>query len=192
MSTRTTIPRLLQFSRTARFQFRRSVNRRFQSTEAPLAEQTQSPFRRLWNSPVGLKTVHFWWEPLTLRKPEQLFLAFLTAPVMKWAIVIAGISDFSRPAEKLSLTQNLALTATGAIWTRWCFIIKPRNILLAAVNFFLGCVGVTQVTRIVLYQRSLKTGTAGSASQIASEEASEVKKTAKETVEKVEKAVTGA
>lgn len=111
---------------------------------------------------------------------------------MKWAIVIAGISDFSRPAEKLSLTQNLALTATGAIWTRWCFIIKPRNILLAAVNFFLGCVGVTQVTRIVLYQRSLKTGTAGSASQIASEEASEVKKTAKETVEKVEKAVTGA
>lgn len=174
MSTRTTIPRLLQFSRTARFQFRRSVNRRFQSTEAPLAEQTQSPFRRLWNSPVGLKTVHFW------------------APVMKWAIVIAGISDFSRPAEKLSLTQNLALTATGAIWTRWCFIIKPRNILLAAVNFFLGCVGVTQVTRIVLYQRSLKTGTAGSASQIASEEASEVKKTAKETVEKVEKAVTGA
>ena len=74
---------------------------------------------------------------------------------------------------------------TGAIWTRWCFVIKPRNILydfslhshvvpidislktsaavlanswrrLAAVNFLLGCVGVTQVTRIFLYQRSLK------------------------------------
>lgn len=27
---------------------------------------------------------------------------------------------------------------------------------LAAVNFLLGCVGVTQVTRIFLYQRSLK------------------------------------
>lgn len=27
---------------------------------------------------------------------------------------------------------------------------------MAAVNFFLGCVGVTQVTRILLYQRSLK------------------------------------
>lgn len=47
----------------------------------------------------------------------------------QWAIVIAGISDFARPAEKLSLTQNVALTATGLIWTRWCFIIKPRNIL---------------------------------------------------------------
>jgi len=85
----------------------------------------------MWDSPIGLKTVHFW------------------APVMKWALVIAGISDFYRPVEKLSLTQNAALTATGLIWTRWCLIIKPRNILLAAVNFFLGMVGIVQVTRIV-------------------------------------------
>lgn len=48
---------------------------------------------------------------------------------MQWALVIAGISDFSRPAEKLSLTQNGALMATGAIWTRWCMIITPKNYL---------------------------------------------------------------
>lgn len=78
------------------------------------------------------------------------------APVMKWCLVLAGISDFTRPADKLSLTQNGALTATGAIWTRWCLIIKPRNILLAAVNFFLFCVGTVQVTRIFLYRASLK------------------------------------
>ena len=65
----------------------------------------------MWNSPVGVKTVHFW------------------APVMKWALVIAGISDFYRPPEKLSLTQSAALTATGLIWTRWCLIIKPKNYL---------------------------------------------------------------
>lgn len=47
----------------------------------------------------------------------------------QWGLVIAGISDFSRPAEKLSLTQNGALMATGAIWTRWCMIITPRNML---------------------------------------------------------------
>lgn len=86
------------------------------------------------------------------------------------------MSDFYRPAEKLSLTQNLALTATGAIWTRWCLIIKPRNVLyvcstlrekttngsprLAAVNFFLGCVGVVQVSRILTWQQSVKNGTA--------------------------------
>lgn len=47
----------------------------------------------------------------------------------QWSIVLAGISDFARPAESLSLTQNVALTATGIIWTRWCFVIKPRNML---------------------------------------------------------------
>jgi mitochondrial pyruvate carrier 2 len=59
---------------------------------------------------------------------------------MKWAIVLAGVSDFFRPPEKLSLTQNLALTATGSIWTRWCFIIKPKNylsVLYSAITFSL-------------------------------------------------------
>lgn len=74
---------------------------------------------------------------------------------MKWALVLTGVSDFARPASSLSLTQNLALTATGAIWTRWCFIIRPKNLFLAAVNFFLGVVGAVQVSRILLYRRSL-------------------------------------
>ncbi|KAJ6113353.1 hypothetical protein N7523_006670 [Penicillium sp. IBT 18751x] len=109
---------------------------RFSSTEAGADAAKQSTFQRMWNSPVGVKTVHFW------------------APVMKWCLVIAGMADFARPAEKLSLTQNAALMGTGAIWTRWCMIIKPRNVLLAAVNFFLGCVGAVQVTRIFMWQRS--------------------------------------
>jgi len=92
----------------------------------------------MWDSPIGVKTVHFW------------------APVMKWSLVLAGVADFARPADKLSLTQNVALTATGAIWTRWCLIIKPRNVLLAAVNFFLGVVGVIQVGRILSYNYSHK------------------------------------
>jgi hypothetical protein len=48
---------------------------------------------------------------------------------MKWGVVAAGASDFLRPAEKLSLTQNMALVATGSIWTRWCFVIRPQNML---------------------------------------------------------------
>ncbi|OJJ55876.1 hypothetical protein ASPSYDRAFT_48140 [Aspergillus sydowii CBS 593.65] len=139
MSTSRVGFRFFQNSRAAfREAFRRpgAQGRRFQTSDAASAEQ-QSTFQRLWNSPVGVKTVHFW------------------APVMKWALVVAGISDFQRPAEKLSLTQNGALMATGAIWTRWCMIIKPKNYLLAAVNFFLGCVGVIQVSRIFNYRRSL-------------------------------------
>ncbi|KAL9126802.1 MAG: hypothetical protein Q9175_007856 [Cornicularia normoerica] len=145
----------LQFFRSARFSrafIKESLRRRYQTADATAAP-TEGIFQRLWNSPVGAKTVHFW------------------APVMKWSIVLAGISDFARPAESLSLTQNVALTATGVIWTRWCFVIKPRNLLLAAVNFFLGCVGVTQVTRILMYQRSQEAASAG---QIAEKDAKDV------------------
>lgn len=34
---------------------------RFQSSDAGAASaESQSAFQRLWNSPVGVKTVHFW------------------------------------------------------------------------------------------------------------------------------------
>ncbi|KAI2632843.1 UPF0041-domain-containing protein [Xylaria nigripes] len=125
---------------TFRSQFGRTTGRRFQSSAASdgATAQKQSWFKRMWDSPIGFKTVHFW------------------APVMKWALVLAGIGDFARPVENLSLMQNGALTATGIIWTRWCLIIKPKNYLLAAVNFFLGCVGLVQVTRIVMHNSSQK------------------------------------
>lgn len=120
-------------SRFSNFYF--SAGRRFQSGSAEAAADATTAaqvswFKRMWDSPIGLKTVHFW------------------APVMKWALVVAGISDLARPAEKLSVTQNVALTATGLIWTRWCLIIKPKNYLLAAANFFLGIAGMVQCVRI--------------------------------------------
>ena len=47
---------------------------------------------------------------------------------------------------------------------------------LAAVNFFLGCVGVTQVTRIVLYQRSLKNASVG---EVVKDDAKDIAETVK-------------
>ncbi|KAG7661582.1 uncharacterized protein J8A68_004849 [[Candida] subhashii] len=100
--------------------------------------QHASKFARYMNSETGPKTVHFW------------------APVFKWALVIAGINDIQRPVEKLSGTQQIALFCTGAIWTRWAgFVIRPRNMLLASVNFFLGGVAGYQIIRIVNYRRDL-------------------------------------
>ncbi|EKG17879.1 hypothetical protein MPH_04828 [Macrophomina phaseolina MS6] len=64
----------------------------------------------------------------------------------------------------------MALTATGAIWTRWCFIIRPRNLFLAAVNFFLGCVGLIQTSRILLYRSSLKGDSVGQEAKEAAKE----------------------
>ncbi|KAF2178703.1 UPF0041-domain-containing protein [Zopfia rhizophila CBS 207.26] len=146
--------------------FRQPLLRRRVQTAAPNQAEAQSGFAKLWNSPVGPKTVHFW------------------APILKWAVVLTGVSDFARPASQLSLTQNLALLSTGAIWTRWCFIIKPRNLFLAAVNFFLFLVGSTQVTRIFLYKQSLK-----GAGEETKAEGKELKEELQEVAGKVEKAV---
>lgn len=107
-------------------------------TNMAAAAQHTSKFTRFMNSETGPKTVHFW------------------APVFKWALVVAGFNDLQRPVEKLSGTQQVALFATGAIWTRWAgFVIKPRNALLASVNFFLGGVAGYQIIRIVNYRRDL-------------------------------------
>ncbi|KAL2210242.1 UPF0041-domain-containing protein [Sarocladium strictum] len=140
--------------------------RRWQSGSGAAGGAEQSWFKRMWESEVGIKTVHFW------------------APVMKWSLVLAGISDFARPAEKLSFTQNFALTCTGLIWTRWCFVIRPKNMLLAAVNFFLAIVGIVQLTRIGMYQSSQK-----SAGEIVEGMKEDVKETVAEAKTEVKEAV---
>lgn len=63
MSMRTPL-RLGQVSRqfARALPFRRPVGRRCQTTEATPAASNQSTIQRLWNSPVGVKTVHFWFD----------------------------------------------------------------------------------------------------------------------------------
>jgi len=92
------------------------------------------------NHPAGPKTVFFW------------------APLMKWCLVGAGVKDLGRPAEKLSVSQNVALAATGFIWVRYSFVIIPVNYSLAAVNFFVGSTGVAQLYRIWDYRRKVQSG----------------------------------
>jgi len=94
-----------------------------------------SKFQKFMNHPAGPKTVFFW------------------APMMKWALVMAGLKDLSRPADKLSVSQNVALAATGFIWVRYSLVITPINYSLAAVNFFVGTSGMTQLYRIWDYRR---------------------------------------
>ncbi|KAL1405532.1 Mitochondrial pyruvate carrier 2 [Vanrija albida] len=99
------------------------------------ATQTASKWQAFVNHPAGPKTIFFW------------------APLAKWALVAAGIKDLSRPADKLSVSQNVALAATGFIWVRYSLVITPVNYSLAAVNFFVGTTGVTQLYRIWDWRR---------------------------------------
>ncbi|RMZ92571.1 hypothetical protein DV736_g189, partial [Chaetothyriales sp. CBS 134916] len=151
---------------------RQTVFRRGQTTNAnPTAEAPkQTLLQRLWTSEVGIKTVHFW------------------APVMKWGVVLVGASDFFRPADKLSITQNLALVATGAIWTRWCFVIRPQNILLAAVNFCLFIVGTVQVGRIFSYNIGLTGSTSAALKRMGRDIVGSTKQTDEKLKDDIEQA----
>ncbi|KAF7993470.1 hypothetical protein HCN44_010065 [Aphidius gifuensis] len=89
----------------------------------------------LWNHPAGPQTIFFW------------------APMFKWGLVIAGLGDLSRPAEKISISQSGALGLTGLIWTRYSVAITPKNYSLCSVNFFVACTALYQVARAIKYQR---------------------------------------
>ncbi|XP_076307785.1 uncharacterized protein LOC143223564 [Tachypleus tridentatus] len=92
----------------------------------------------VWNHPAGPKTIFFW------------------APAFKWALVMAGIGDIARPAEKLSVTQSSALAATGLIWSRYSMVIIPKNWNLFSVNVFVALTGIYQLSRIYMYHHSLQ------------------------------------
>ncbi|XP_071537136.1 mitochondrial pyruvate carrier 2-like [Panulirus ornatus] len=92
-------------------------------------------FQPFWNHPAGPKTVFFW------------------APCFKWGLVIAGLGDLTRPAEKLSASQSGALAATGLIWSRYSLVIYPRNWNLFSVNMFVAITGLYQLFRIFNYEQ---------------------------------------
>jgi len=99
-----------------------------------IGKRVPARLQPMWNHEAGPKTVFFW------------------SPFAKWTLVIAGIGDMYRPAEKLSLKQSSALCVTGFIWSRYCLVIQPRVWLLFAVNFLTGCTGLSQLGRIANYR----------------------------------------
>ncbi|KAH8336339.1 mitochondrial pyruvate carrier 2 [Drosophila kikkawai] len=91
--------------------------------------------RPLWMHPAGPKTIFFW------------------APVFKWGLVVAGLSDLARPADSISVSGCAALAATGIIWSRYSLVIIPKNYSLFAVNLFVGITQVVQLARAYNYQQ---------------------------------------
>ncbi|KAG0055550.1 hypothetical protein BGZ89_002324 [Linnemannia elongata] len=83
-------------------------------------------------------------------------LQYLMPKLCLCALVGAGIGDLSRPAENLSLSQNVALAATGLIWSRYSLVIIPKNYSLFTVNLFVAATGLTQLYRIFDYRQGLK------------------------------------
>ncbi|GMH82982.1 hypothetical protein TrVE_jg9797 [Triparma verrucosa] len=88
-----------------------------------------APLRRPPNPFFRPFTIHFW------------------APTFKWCITIANIADLARPVEKVSTPQQIAVTATGIIWSRYSFVITPVNYTLFSVNVFMAGSGIAQLKR---------------------------------------------
>ncbi|KAL0490314.1 mitochondrial pyruvate carrier 1 [Acrasis kona] len=71
-----------------------------------------SLIKTLWDSPIGIRTTHFW------------------GPAANWGIVLAGLSDINRPKEKISLSMSTAMVLYSALFMRFALRVQPRNLLL--------------------------------------------------------------
>ncbi|KAL8461552.1 hypothetical protein ACS0TY_032873 [Phlomoides rotata] len=69
------------------------------------------------------------------------------APTFKWGISIANLADSTKPPEKVSYPQQIAVTATGVVWSRYSTVITPKNWNLFSVNIVMACTGIYQLTR---------------------------------------------
>ncbi|XP_073390630.1 mitochondrial pyruvate carrier 4 isoform X3 [Physcomitrium patens] len=56
------------------------------------------------------------------------FAVHFWAPTFKWGISIANVSDFSMPPEAISYPQQIAVAASGLIWSRYSMVIVPEFI----------------------------------------------------------------
>lgn len=102
----------------------------YQTLIAVADKRVPPKLRPLWEHPAGPKTVFFY------------------SPLMKWALVVAGLSDLNRPVEKISPSQSASLAATGFIWARYCLVITPKNYALMLVNLFVGLTNLAQLGRV--------------------------------------------
>ncbi|SOV83769.1 mitochondrial pyruvate carrier protein 2, putative [Plasmodium sp. gorilla clade G3] len=88
-------------------------------------------------SDTGILTIHFW------------------APTFKWSISLANIADINRDPSYLSLPQQFAICLTGLLFTRFAYMIKPRNLNLLTINFFMSMTSFYQISRIGQYKYNI-------------------------------------
>eukprot|EP00301_Raphidiophrys_heterophryoidea_P021918 c6198_g1_i2.p1 GENE.c6198_g1_i2~~c6198_g1_i2.p1 ORF type:complete len:278 (+),score=45.19 c6198_g1_i2:1-834(+) len=85
--------------------------------------------KALAGHPAGPFTIHFW------------------APTWKWMLSVSNIIDYDKPVDRVSTPQQIALCATGFIWSRYSMVINPVNWNLFAVNITLAVTGTYHLAR---------------------------------------------
>ena len=97
-------------------------------------------FLEFVNSPVGPRTVHFW------------------GPLANWALVLAGVADFStKPAESISTRMTTTLFFYSCFFMRFAWMVKPRNMMLLSCHVCNASMQVALLAKRHQYDQSLKT-----------------------------------
>ncbi|KAG2392503.1 hypothetical protein C9374_011228 [Naegleria lovaniensis] len=99
-----------------------------------MSNKFTATFKKLWDSPIGLKTTHFW------------------GPVANWGIALAGLADYKRPPEKVSGPMTVALCAYSAVFMRFAWMVKPRNMLLLYCHVVNESVQLYHLSRKIHYE----------------------------------------
>eukprot|EP01060_Flectonema_neradi_P037483 TRINITY_DN7555_c2_g1_i1.p1 TRINITY_DN7555_c2_g1~~TRINITY_DN7555_c2_g1_i1.p1 ORF type:complete len:279 (+),score=29.61 TRINITY_DN7555_c2_g1_i1:71-838(+) len=79
--------------------------------------------------------------------PAGPMTIFFWAPTTKWLLSVSNIVDYNRPVDKISTSQQVALAATGLIWSRYSLVITPVNYNLLMVNFVLALTSLYHIGR---------------------------------------------
>lgn len=78
---------------------------------------------------------------------DHVAVVHFWAPSFKWAISLANLADMRKSPETISTPQQIAVAATGIIWSRYSVVINPVNYNLLSVNIFMAGTGLTQLYR---------------------------------------------
>ena len=80
-----------------------------------------------------------------------IFTVFFWAPLGKLCLAIPQLIDYRVPLEKISGPMQIAYFCTGLIWTRYCFVTKPKTYFLATINFTLALTSIYHIVRKYVY-----------------------------------------
>eukprot|EP01112_Ceratiomyxa_fruticulosa_P009961 TRINITY_DN2614_c0_g1_i1.p1 TRINITY_DN2614_c0_g1~~TRINITY_DN2614_c0_g1_i1.p1 ORF type:complete len:109 (+),score=15.52 TRINITY_DN2614_c0_g1_i1:384-710(+) len=94
--------------------------------------------KQLWNSPMGIKTTHFW------------------GPVANWGFVLAGLWDLNKDPENVSGAMTTALCVYSGLFMRFAWRVKPRNYLLLVCHMANETVQLYHLQRKIRYELNKK------------------------------------
>ncbi|RYR05017.1 hypothetical protein Ahy_B06g084843 isoform B [Arachis hypogaea] len=91
--------------------------------------------RAFWNSPIGPKTTHFW------------------GPTFNWSLPLAAAMDTKKPPEAISVNMTAVMCIYSALFMRFAWVVRPRNLHLLACHVSNETVQLYQLSRWIRAQR---------------------------------------